>query len=153
DAAAAAVLRSLDEILVGGAATYDTRRSLLPEHTAYVIYTSGSTGRPKGVSVRHRELSQYLAWARRRYAPNGGDGVPVNTPLAFDATVTSLLLPLVCGQRIILLPEVGEIEALASLLTSGAALALVKLTPSHLDALRDLIGDRAASVRARLFVV
>ncbi|MFL5279511.1 MAG: amino acid adenylation domain-containing protein, partial [Rhodopila sp.] len=123
------------------------------EHPAYVIYTSGSTGRPKGVVVRHGELATYLAWARRLYRNEGQAGAPVNTPLSFDATVTSLFVPLLLGWPVHLLPEEDQLEALAELLASGADLALVKLTPAHLEALRGLLGARAASARARLFVV
>src|SRR5262249_44369520 len=123
------------------------------DHPAYVIYTSGSTGAPKGVVVRRRELATYLAWARERYHADEGDGAPINTPLAFDATVTSLLLPLVAGLAVILLPEAQQIEALADLRTSGRMLTLVKLTPAHLDALRAQLGSRAPLVRARAFVV
>ncbi|MFL5334658.1 MAG: condensation domain-containing protein, partial [Geminicoccaceae bacterium] len=73
------------------------------EHPAYVIYTSGSTGRPKGVVVRHGELATYLAWARRLYRNEGQAGAPVNTPLSFDATVTSLFVPLLLGWPVHLL--------------------------------------------------
>ncbi len=131
----------------------DRRTALKPEHAAYVIYTSGSTGTPKGVVIRHRELNHYLDWAGRLYETQKGEGAPVNTPIAFDATVTSLYLPLIAGRPIILLPEQGQIEALAELLASGRELTLVKLTPAHLEALRGLLGPRAANVRARTFVV
>src|SRR5262249_35828001 len=101
----------------------------------------------------HRELAQYVAWARALYETSGEAGAPVNTPLAFDATVTSLYVPLVQGKRVLLLPEKGQIEALADLLASGSELSLVKLTPAHLEALRGLLGAKAAAGRARLFVV
>src|SRR5262249_4533222 len=76
-----------------------------PDSAAYVIYTSGSTGQPKGVIVDHRELGLYLSWASRLYESHLGIGAPINTPLAFDATVTSLYLPLISGTQVILLPE------------------------------------------------
>ncbi|MGB7435020.1 MAG: amino acid adenylation domain-containing protein [Candidatus Acidiferrum sp.] len=127
--------------------------ALLPQHTAYVIFTSGSTGMPKGVLIRHRELTCYLSWASRLYDVSSGVGAPVNTPLAFDATVTSFYLPLIAGQRIFLLPEDTQIEALADLLASGTELTLVKLTPAHLEVLVDLLGAKISAVRARVFVV
>ncbi len=127
--------------------------ALLPNHPAYVIYTSGSTGKPKGVVVPHRALGNYLAWAGERYDAGQGAGAPVNTPLAFDATITSLYLPLLAGRPIILLHEERQLEELAELLASGAELTLVKLTPAHLEALRGILGARASAVRARMFVV
>src|SRR5262249_47715224 len=126
---------------------------LLDLHPAYIIYTSGSTGQPKGVVVRHRELANYLQWASRHYETQPGLGVPINTSLAFDATITSLHLSLITGQRVILLAEERQIDALAELLAGGVELALVKLTPAHLEALRGLLGSRASAARARLFVV
>src|SRR5262249_46574037 len=117
------------------------------------IYTSGSTGTPKGVVIRHRELVNYLSWASALFKTDGDAGAPINTSLAFDITITSLYVPLLVGQRVLLLPESRQIEALAELLASGAELSLVKLTPSHLEALRELLGPKASAVRARLFVV
>ena len=127
--------------------------SLSLTHRAYVIYTSGSTGMPKGVMIRHREFSNYLAWAGALYETSSGCGAPVNTPLAFDATVTSLWLPLAAGKPVFLLPEENHLEALAELLISGREFTLVKLTPAHLTALAELLGPKAALVRARNFVV
>ncbi len=76
-----------------------------PEQAAYVIYTSGSTGRPKGVVVPHGALGNYVRWARTAY----GDSAPidglVHTPLSFDLTVTSLLVPLAAGGRVDLVGE------------------------------------------------
>jgi len=136
----------------------DRPTPLRPAHPAYLIYTSGSTGTPKGVAVSHHGLMNYLSWAVRRYVsdadqPGRGDGVPINTALAFDATVTSLYLPLLTGQPVILLNEERQVELLADLLTSGRALSLVKLTPAHLRALEPLVSESASAVRARRFVV
>ena len=72
---------------------------------AYVIYTSGSTGQPKGVMVPHRGLINYVHWCTRAYGAAEGQGVPVHSPLSFDLTVTSLFVPLVVGQKLVLVPE------------------------------------------------
>ena len=127
-------------------------RPVAAANAAYVLYTSGSTGMPKGVVVCHAALMNYLSWASARYDVSSGTGVPVNTSIAFDATVTSLIVPLMVGQRVILLPD-GPLDALAELLASGDELTLVKLTPTHLRALERLLGPRASAVRARRFVV
>src|ERR1700678_411747 len=87
---------------------------LTSHHLAYVIYTSGSTGSPKGVLVEHAGLRNYLCWAAATYAPQ--PGAIVSSPLAFDATVTSLFTPLLSGGAVTLLPAHQEVEALEALL-------------------------------------
>ena len=81
------------------------------ENLAYVIYTSGSTGRAEGSDggapwpdqlpvVGEREL-----WRRERRSE-------CRHRCRFDATVTSLLTPLVSGGRVILVEEGREREGL-----------------------------------------
>ena len=123
------------------------------EHLAYVIYTSGSTGTPKGVMISHAGLAHYLNWALDRYQVAGGEGSPVHSPLGFDLTVTSLLLPLLAGRTAHLLREEPGVESLAAALRGKADFSLVKLTPSHLEALNQLLpGEEAAGLTRRLVV-
>jgi iturin family lipopeptide synthetase A len=110
------------------------------DHPAYVMYTSGSTGRPKGVVIPHRGLSNYLLWAARAYMPDGG-AAPVVGSIGFDATITSLFVPLVAGGRVDLLPEGEELTALASALGRASDYQFVKITPAHLDVLNRLLPD------------
>ena len=118
-------------------------------HLAYVIYTSGSTGRPKGVMVEHASLSNYVQWARGEYRAR--DAV-VSSSLSFDATVTSLYLPLLSGGTVRLLREHEEVDGLHRLLQRDAGVGLVKLTPAHLDALGSMLSDGACASRD-VFVV
>ena len=108
------------------------------EAPAYVLYTSGSTGRPKGAVIRHRSLVNYLAHAVHDYMRPQIAGAVVSSPLAFDATITSLLTPLLVGARVRLLPD-GDTERLLSQLTAelfdGGASWLFKITPAHLEVL------------------
>ncbi|HLX08806.1 MAG TPA: AMP-binding protein, partial [Thermoanaerobaculia bacterium] len=150
-----------------------------PEQAAYVIYTSGSTGQPKGVVVPHGALGNYVRWARAAY----GDSAPidslVHTPLSFDLTVTSLLVPLAAGGRVELVGEADPGESPAGsaggasaagvegveglrralerdLATGGGAAGLLKLTPSHLRALAagwEESGETARRQRCRAMVV
>ncbi|WP_354359844.1 amino acid adenylation domain-containing protein, partial [Variovorax boronicumulans] len=124
---------------------------LAPGHLAYVIYTSGSTGRPKGVMVAHAAALNYLQWACGRYAPAAGS--VVSSSLAFDATLTSLLVPLLCGAPVLLLPEHQELQALQHRLQQPAPLGLVKITPAHLEVLGQALAGQGAPCAAQLFVV
>ncbi|HFU75721.1 MAG TPA: hypothetical protein ENK66_05680 [Arcobacter sp.] len=99
---------------------------------AYVIYTSGSTGKPKGTLLTHKNLNNYIYWAMDAYQPKRGVGIPVQSSFAFDATITSLYLPILSGGKTILLPEREEIEGLAELLKKSNPVSLIKITPSHL---------------------
>ncbi|MEM7346690.1 MAG: condensation domain-containing protein, partial [Chloroflexota bacterium] len=106
--------------------------NVVDTNLAYVIYTSGSTGKPKGVLVMHRGLTNYLMWAKEAYMSDNGEGAPVTTAFGFDATVTSLFLPLIAGQRVMLLPQRDTMDELLSIAQNKADFSLVKITPAHL---------------------
>jgi amino acid adenylation domain-containing protein len=122
-------------------------------HLAYVIYTSGSTGKPKGVAIRHQGVANYLNWCIRAYAVAAGGGAPVQSSIAFDATITSIFSPLLVGQKVVLVPEKQEIEALVSLLQSCHNFSLVKITPAHLEILKHLLKPAEAQGRTRALIV
>jgi amino acid adenylation domain-containing protein len=124
-----------------------------PENLAYVIYTSGSTGQPKGVMVHHRGVVNYLSWCRGAYPVGEGIGAPVHSSLGFDLTVTSLVLPLVTGGRVVLLPEEERVEALGAALLAHRDFSLVKLTPTHLGVLGQQFPPEQAAGRTRALVV
>ncbi|MBU3584547.1 AMP-binding protein, partial [Polynucleobacter sp. 15G-AUS-farblos] len=126
---------------------------LLPLNLAYLIYTSGSTGKPKGVAISHSGLNNYLKWANDEYRPANGNGAPINTSIAFDATITSLWLPLINGKTIQVFDDENDIEGLAKQLVRSPDFSLVKLTPIHLDALRNLLDPKDLPKQARVFVV
>jgi amino acid adenylation domain-containing protein len=123
---------------------------LTSSNLAYVIYTSGSTGRPKGVMVEHAGLVNYLHWAVSAYAPMGS---VVSSSLSFDATVTSLYLPLVRGTCVTLLPEQGEMDALQAVWTGPGRTGLVKITPAHLEVLGRQLQAQGLPCSAELFVI
>ncbi|MBD2561225.1 MULTISPECIES: non-ribosomal peptide synthetase [Nostoc] len=124
-----------------------------PNDLAYVIYTSGSTGQPKGVQLLHRGLTNYLHWAKDFYAVAQGQGTPVQSSLSFDATITSLYLPLICGRTTTLVREKQEIEALANIVKQNKHLSLVKITPSHLEILNQQLNADAMPNRVNAFVL
>ncbi|WP_459614205.1 non-ribosomal peptide synthetase, partial [Dickeya oryzae] len=115
---------------------------LTPRHLAYVIYTSGSTGRPKGVMIEHRSLMNYLFWSLQTYPDTAGDRVPMNSSIGFDATITSVFVPILVGKTLYIVDSQDEIASLYHALVSGEPFSFIKLTPSYLDALsRLLISD------------
>jgi amino acid adenylation domain-containing protein len=119
---------------------------------AYVIYTSGSTGRPKGVAVTHRGLTNYVVWAARAYGMSGDAGAPLHSSLAFDLTVTSVLVPLICGAPVVV-SEAGGAGGLAALLEAGGGYGLLKIVPSHLPVLTELVSDDRIAGAARRVIV
>ena len=124
-----------------------------PDALAYVLYTSGSTGRPKGVMISHRGAVHYLSWAVEAYGAAGGQGVLLASPVTFDLTVTSLFAPLLAGNRIRLLAKNAGIEELGAALRAAEDLSFTKLTPSHLEALSQIIPPAEVAGRTRLLVV
>ena len=127
-------------------------RAAGPGNTAYVIYTSGSTGMPKGVVITHRGLANYVTWAVAAYAVEVGQCVPLHTSLAFDLTVTSVLVPLAAGATVVASREGGP-EGLAALLRQGRTFGLVKVVPAYLPLLADLMPAGMLAKAARRLVV
>ncbi|MCA6113197.1 non-ribosomal peptide synthetase, partial [Bradyrhizobium cenepequi] len=122
---------------------------LTSRHLAYVIYTSGSTGAPKGVMVEHRGMTNYLSWACEAYAPRSSS--LVSSSLAFDAIITSLFAPLLCGGHAQLVREGDEVEGVKEKISLGCG--LIDITPSHLDVLgQQMLADSAAS-QVGLFII
>ncbi|MFJ6054744.1 amino acid adenylation domain-containing protein [Streptomyces sp. NPDC092307] len=124
-----------------------------PRSVAYVIYTSGSTGRPKGVAVTHEGLANYVAWAVDAYGMReGGGGAPLHSSLAFDLTVTSVLVPLVSGSAVVADGH-GGVEGLAGLVRASGTFGLVKAVPAHLPLLSEMLGAEEMAASARTWVV
>ena len=81
----------------------------------------------------------------------GGAGAPLHGSLAFDLTVTSVLVPLAAGAAVIA-SRAGGAEGLAGLL-ARYRFALVKVVPAHLPVLAGLLpAPRLADAAPRLVV-
>ena len=119
---------------------------------AYVIYTSGSTGQPKGVMIEQRGLSNYLAHAKAHYERAACIGNPVHSSISFDATITSLYLPLLCGKQLFIVPEEDEIACLSEVWQAQSQLSLAKITPAHVELLSKILPPSAAANTAVLVV-
>jgi nonribosomal peptide synthetase protein BlmVI len=101
---------------------------------AYVLFTSGSTGRPKGVAIGRRQMGAYLSWAAQFYAFGAGRGAGVVTGGDVDMSITPLFGPLVTGRSVVFASAVGDMASLKRL-AGDRELGVLKLTPSHLDAM------------------
>ena len=107
---------------------------------AYVIYTSGSTGTPKGCAITHRSLSNYVQWANSYYFDaNENTSFGFYTSLSFDLTVTSIFCSLTRGGKLVVYNQYEEITAiLLDHFNDANEINSIKLTPSHINVLRDM---------------
>ncbi|WP_413657759.1 amino acid adenylation domain-containing protein [Paraburkholderia phenoliruptrix] len=102
---------------------------------AYVIYTSGSTGRPKGVVLSHGALAAYLRGVSERLPDGIASAAYLSTPAA-DLGHTSLFGALWHGWTLHLIDAetAADPDAFAAYMHAHAV-DLLKIVPSHLDAL------------------
>lgn len=109
------------------------RRNESLNDLAYVIYTSGSTGQPKGVAIKHQSLVNYIKWADEYY-PNSqrSIGTILHSSVAYDMSITSIFLPLIRGQAILVLAQQQNILSYNPDLENYKNFCFLKLTPSHL---------------------
>ncbi len=153
DPAAPAEIQQVSiEKLVGNATQNATSSQDLPDWTrlesddvVYILFTSGSTGQPKGVPVTQLGLAVYLNWALSAYADEQPVTMPLMTSIAFDLTVTSMFLPLLCGGTVVVYTQTtasfddGLFRAIEE-----DRVNTIKLTPSHLRLLQRLDLHRSA---------
>ncbi|NRB47204.1 MAG: amino acid adenylation domain-containing protein [Saprospiraceae bacterium] len=130
--------------------TTELEKPVSTAQLAYVLYTSGSTGQPKGVAIEHRNLNNYLSWAKDTYGGNEPINMGLYSSISFDLTITSIYLPLLTGGKTIIYNK-GAKEDRVSIVDvfENNEINVLKLTPSHLrliestatagDALRCLI--------------
>ncbi|MCP1845714.1 amino acid adenylation domain-containing protein [Bradyrhizobium sp. USDA 4524] len=150
----ASTLAALAAAPAGNPTDRDRIRPLRPSNPAYVIYTSGSTGRPKGVLVPHAGLQNYIAWALNTYPVNYGSGAAINTSLSFDATVTSLFIPLVSGRIVNLLPDEKEFAALIERLVRELRdFSFLKVTPAHVELFNQIVAQNSLASIAHCLVI
>lgn len=96
---------------------------------AYIIYTSGSTGFPKGCMLQQKSVMNYLNWASEFYVDQEEYGFPFFTSIAVDLTVTSLYVPLMSGNYMVVYEN--SIQGLKNAFTDQRC-KIIKLTPTHL---------------------
>lgn len=134
----------------------DTPDSVNPEaapgigDTAYILYTSGSTGRPKGVRINHLSLSNYLQWAVKTYLKEEKSSFPLYTSISFDLTVTSLFVPLVSGNSIVLYKAGSHDVSMIEKILDDDLVTVIKTTPSHLKLIRE---KKIRNINLKRFIV
>jgi amino acid adenylation domain-containing protein/non-ribosomal peptide synthase protein (TIGR01720 family) len=107
-----------------------------PGDLAYIMYTSGTSGSPKGVMVEHQSVSNYICWAAAAYLRGEKMAFPLHTSVSFDLTVTSIYVPLVTGNKIVIYEE-DERELAIEKVMADNLVDIIKLTPSHLKLMRE----------------
>ncbi|RAJ77625.1 non-ribosomal peptide synthase protein (TIGR01720 family)/amino acid adenylation domain-containing protein [Chitinophaga dinghuensis] len=121
-----------------------------PDSLAYVIYTSGSTGMPKGCAITHGNLSAYIQWANSHYFEGGRPHFGLFTSLSFDLTVTTIFCPLTSRGMLTIFPQHTSLSAILAASFDGShGIDSIKLTPSHINMLRQLEID-TTSVRCAI---
>jgi amino acid adenylation domain-containing protein/non-ribosomal peptide synthase protein (TIGR01720 family) len=88
--------------LIAGESVDNLAESATPDNLAYVIYTSGSTGQPKGTLIEHRGLTNLITYLIGRWRLEADSRVLQFASPGFDASVTEIFSPLLCGARLVL---------------------------------------------------
>jgi amino acid adenylation domain-containing protein len=76
-----------------------------PSKLAYVIYTSGSTGVPKGAMVTEKGLVNHLRSKISTLRLGPSDIVAQTASQGFDVSVWQLTAALLCGARVLIVPD------------------------------------------------
>ncbi|MEJ5312177.1 MAG: amino acid adenylation domain-containing protein [Anaerolineae bacterium] len=117
---------------------------------AYIIYTSGSTGQPKGVEIAHQSVINLVEATRPVFGFNADDVWTVFHSYAFDFSVWELWTPLLCGSRLVIVPQSAVQSPAAFLeLLRSERVTIVNQTPSALQRLVGLY-DPANPLALRL---
>ena len=117
---------------------------------AYVIYTSGSTGKPKGVMIDHEGIYNRLSWMRDYLNVTREDSILQKTNFSFDVSVWELLLPLICGAKLVFAKPDGHTDPnYLRALINERKISLIHFVPSMLSAfLKETKNDEVNGLRA-----
>lgn len=109
------------------------------DNLAYIIYTSGSTGQPKGVEIAHQSVINLIEATRPVFNFAADDVWTVFHSYAFDFSVWEIWTPLLCGGRLVIVPQAVTQSPTAFLaLLRSEGVTVVNQTPSALQRLLDL---------------
>jgi amino acid adenylation domain-containing protein len=107
----------------------------------YMIFTSGSTGVPKGVPISNNSLMNYLLWAGVTYSFTSETTVAFLTSISYDLTITSYLLPLLHGSKIVVFDSLSNMKAIKGFIKYKNNINFLKITPSHLKIIQNSYPD------------
>ncbi|MCI0912462.1 non-ribosomal peptide synthetase [Pseudomonas putida] len=124
----------------------------LPQHPAYLIYTSGSTGKPKGVVVSHGEIAMHCQAVISAFGMRSDDCELHFYSINFDAASERLLVPLLCGARVVLRAQ-GQwgAEEICQLVREQQV-SVLGFTPSYGSQLAQYLASQGEPLPVRLVI-
>jgi amino acid adenylation domain-containing protein len=124
-----------DDPEIGGFPISNLSSKPAPQQLAYIIYTSGSTGKPKGVMVEHKSIFNYILNSKAQFINEDkkSSGTFVHLAYTFDASLKSILTPLISGKVIVISSKPLAYVFEDTNLHKYAPYDFIQLTPSHLD--------------------
>ena len=124
----------------------------LAEHQAYLIYTSGSTGLPKGVVVGQAEIAMHCQAVIERFGMRADDCELHFYSINFDAATERLLVPLLCGARVVLRAQgQWDAEQICQLIREQRV-SILGFTPSYGSQLAQWLASQGQSLPVRMCI-
>jgi amino acid adenylation domain-containing protein len=119
---------------------------------AYVLHTSGSTGEPKATGIEHRQLAAYCRHIGQLMGVTARSSAATAASPAADLAYTTIFPLLAAGAMVVEVPDTCRLDADAfGDIISGQSVEILKIAPSHLDAL--LAGRSGARILPRRVLI